>query len=96
MPSTSFASKAVASASTSRRSAGESGLRRRFVLGSVLERGAGALERARHRVQRRLEHLGHLGRPEPEHVPQDQHGPLARRQELERRNEGQEMASLVS
>ena len=48
-----------------------------------------ALERAVDGLGRRLERVGDLGAGEAEHVAQDQHRALTRRQVLERRHERQ-------
>ena len=55
----------------------------------ALDRGAGALQGARHGGDRRVEHLGGLLGAEVEHLPEDQHGALVRRQELEGRDVGE-------
>src|SRR6185312_11101228 len=59
---------------------------------------AGALERAAHRLLGGPEDAGRLAGGEPEHVAQDQHGPLPRRQPLHRGDEGQRdrLARLVA
>ena len=59
---------------------------------------AGALERAGHRLLGGPEDAGRLAAGEPEHVAQDQHGPLPRRQPLHRGDEGQRdrLARLVA
>jgi hypothetical protein len=51
------------------------------------ERGTGALERAVHRRDARLEQLGHFTGLPPKDFAQDQHGSLLRRQVLERGDE---------
>ena len=53
----------------------------------LLDRRVRALQRAVHRRGRRVERRGDLARGEPEHVTQEQHCPLARRQVLERGDE---------
>ena len=53
----------------------------------LVDRPARALQRAVHRRDRQLEQRGGLGGGEPEHLAQDQHRALARRQMLERRDE---------
>ena len=55
----------------------------------VVDRPAGALQRAGDGGRGGVEHLGDLGGGEAEHVAQDQHGALARGQVLERRDEGE-------
>jgi hypothetical protein len=50
---------------------------------------AGALERAVDRRDAHVEQAGDLGGGPADHVAQDQHGALARRQELDRGQEGQ-------
>jgi hypothetical protein len=55
----------------------------------VLEALSRPLERARHRADRVAERLGDLLRRPAEHVAQDQHGTLFRRQELDRGDEGE-------
>ena len=95
MPSTSFASNAAASASTSRRSAGKSGLGGASSWGrfsSVARARLSALVTESSDVSS----ISATSAARNPSTSRDQHGPLARRQELERRNEGQEMASLVS
>jgi cytochrome bd ubiquinol oxidase subunit II len=82
-----------------------------FLLGGFRRRGwcgrfrepcaqgrAGALERAGHRLIGGPEDAGRLAAGEPEHVTQDQHGPLPRRQPLHRGDEGQRdrLARLVA
>ena len=52
-----------------------------------VDRLVGALERAVDGGRRRLERLGDLGAREAEHVAQDQHRALARRQQLQRGDE---------
>ena len=74
--------------------------RRRFGAGRVIapQGRAGALERAGHRLIGGPEDAGRLAAGEPEHVAQDQHGPLPRRQPLHRGDEGQRdrLARLVA
>ena len=53
----------------------------------LIDRLTGALERAVHRRGRRVQRLRDLARREPKHLAQDQHGPLARRQVLQRSDE---------
>ena len=53
------------------------------------ESGTCPLERARDRLDGRVEHPGHLARAEPEDVAQDEDGDLARRQDLQGRHERQ-------
>ena len=53
------------------------------------ERGPGALEGAVDRRHRGVEQLGHLGRLPAQHLAQDEHGALAGREVLERRDERQ-------
>src|SRR5215831_3035817 len=55
----------------------------------ALERGAGPLERAGHRLLAGLQHASDLAGPEPEDVAQDEHGALAGRQQLQGGHEGQ-------
>jgi cytochrome d ubiquinol oxidase subunit II len=57
--------------------------------GVVAQGRAGALERAGHGLLGGAEDAGRLAGGEPEHVAQDQHGPLPRRQPLHRGDEGQ-------
>jgi len=52
-------------------------------------RGERKFEEAVDRIDRRLEHVGHLVRVEPEHIAQDEHGELARRQDLKSGHERQ-------
>src|ERR671923_536900 len=54
---------------------------------ALVDRPVSALQRAVDRWRARLEHLGRLARRETEHVAQDEHRALARRQMLERRDE---------
>jgi hypothetical protein len=56
---------------------------------AALQRSAGPLEGAGHRLFGRVEDLRHLPGVESQHVAQDQHGPLAGRQQLQRGHEGQ-------
>ena len=63
---------------------------------AALQTGARPLERAVHRFDGRVEHVGDLARAESEHVAQDQDGDLARRQELQGRHEASEMDSVCS
>ena len=56
---------------------------------SALQAGARPLEGAVDRFDGRVEHVGHLAGVEPEDVAQDEHGELARRQDLQRGHEGQ-------
>jgi hypothetical protein len=51
--------------------------------------GAGPFEGAVDRLDGRVEHAGHLGGVESEDVAQDEHGELARRQDLKGGHEGQ-------
>ena len=53
------------------------------------QRGPGPLQGAVHRGHRELEQVGHLRRRPVEDVPQDQGGPLPRRQQLQHGEEGQ-------
>jgi len=64
----------------------------------IPDRPARALEGAVHRRDRRPERLRDLLRRQPEHLAEDEHGPLARRQVLERRDEGEleRLALLVA
>jgi len=66
-------------------SAGEPGSSR-FAVGGrcqpALQRGAGPFEGAGDRFDGGVEHVGHLVRVESEDVAQDEHGKLARRQDL--------------
>src|SRR5580693_9135727 len=55
----------------------------------LAQRRAGTLERAGDRGDARTEYPGDLGGGQTDHVAEDQHGPLARRQELNSRQEGQ-------
>ena len=55
----------------------------------LVHRLVGALQRAVDPGRRRLERLGDLARREAEHVAEDEHGALTRRQVLERRDEGE-------
>ena len=50
---------------------------------AVLQAGACPLEGAGDRLDRRVQHVGHLARTEAEDVAQDQHGDLAWRQDLQ-------------
>jgi hypothetical protein len=50
--------------------------------------GARSLGRALDRVHGRVQHVGDLGRGEPEDVAQEEDGELAGRQDLERGHEG--------
>ena len=56
---------------------------------AALQAGAGPFEGAVDRFDGRVEHVGHLAGVVPEHVAQDQHGELARGQDLQRGDEGQ-------
>jgi Na+/melibiose symporter-like transporter len=56
---------------------------------AALQRSAGPLEGAGHRLFGRVKDLRHLPGVESQHVAQDQHGPLAGRQQLQRGHEGQ-------
>src|SRR6266545_2020430 len=56
---------------------------------SALQAGAGPFEGAVDRLDGRVEHVGHLVGVESEDVAQDEHGELARRQDLKRGHEGQ-------
>ena len=63
------------------------------------QRRAGPLERAVHRRDRRLEQLGDLGGPPVEHLAEDQHGALSRRQHAAARRRtrvGSSRASTVT
>jgi hypothetical protein len=53
----------------------------------LVHRAVGALQDAVDGVGRGVEGLAHLAGREPEHVAQDEHGALARREVLERRDE---------
>src|SRR6476619_2523331 len=55
----------------------------------ALQAGASPFEEAVDRIDRRGEHLGYLARVDPEDVAQDEHGQLARRQDLKSSYEGQ-------
>ena len=73
---------------------------RRFGAGRVIapQGGAGTLERAGHGLLGGAEDAGRLAGGEPEHVAQEQHGPLPRWQPLHRGDEGQRdrLARLVA
>ena len=56
---------------------------------SALQAGAGPFEGAVDRFDGRVEHVGHLVGVESEDVAQDEHGELARRQDLKGGHEGQ-------
>ena len=55
----------------------------------ALQAGAGPFEGAVDRFSCRLQHAGHLARVEAEDIAQDEHGELARRQDLKGGHEGQ-------
>ena len=56
---------------------------------SLLQAGAGSFEGALHRLDARVQHVGHLVRVVSENVAQDEDGELTRRQRLECGDEGQ-------
>ena len=58
-------------------------------MAGALQAGSCPLEGAVDRIDGRVEHVGHLVRAEPEDVAQDEHGDLARRQNLQCRHERQ-------
>ena len=94
-------SKARVSWATSCLLGGGAGRRGRFPPGrgrqAALQGGAGALERAGHRLLAGVEDAGYLAGAEPEDVAQDEDGALAGRQELQRGDERQRdgLAGLV-
>jgi hypothetical protein len=64
-----------------------------FALGGrplpTLQAGASPFEIAIDRIDGRVEHVGHLAGVESEYVAQDEHGELARWQDLKSSDEGQ-------
>jgi hypothetical protein len=54
----------------------------------ALEAGAGPLERAVHRLDRGIQHAGHLAGVVAEDIAQDEHRDLAGRQDLQGGHEG--------